>query len=225
MWSIRAPSRPQLTMAPVGWFDGSLGRIPKRRSSRPGAMQPGPRETWRPCPGLWRSYRTHESQTCVARSYPCCRRPRPYRRRPSGMEMGMARVAPRYVRVNPAGPAIPCACKPVATKYVPYCIIPSTRGRGQSVALSQVLADVDRIATEGFKEATLTGVHIGSYGRDLTPRATLLELLRALDSHPSSVVFRLSSLEPMDCGEQIVKPGGSQRPLHATSPLATSERQ
>ena len=85
-----------------------------------------------------------------------------------------------------------------------YCIIPSTRGPGQSIAPSHVLADVDRIATEGFKEAVLTGVHIGSYGRDLTPRTTLLELLRALDAHPSSVVFRVSSLEPMDCGQQII---------------------
>ena len=47
-------------------------------------------------------------------------------------------------------------------------------------------------------------MHLGSYGRDLTPRASLLELLRALDRHPSSVLVRLSSLEPMDCTPAIV---------------------
>ncbi len=85
-----------------------------------------------------------------------------------------------------------------------YCIIPSTRGRGRSTPLSHVLRDVDRIASEGFQEASLTGVHIGSYGRDLTPASSLLELLRALDAHPSTMLFRVSSLEPMDCTDAIV---------------------
>ena len=85
-----------------------------------------------------------------------------------------------------------------------YCIIPSTRGSGRSKSLEAVASEVDRIASEGFKEASLTGVHIGSYGRDLTPASSLLGLLRALDRHPSSVLFRLSSLEPMDCSDEIV---------------------
>ena len=70
--------------------------------------------------------------------------------------------------------------------------------------MCQVLADVNRVADEGFKEAVLTGVHIGSYGRDLEPRTTLLDLLRALDAHPTAIAFRVSSLEPMDCGEPVV---------------------
>ena len=85
-----------------------------------------------------------------------------------------------------------------------YCIIPSTRGAGRSTSLGRVRREVDRIVSEGFKEAALTGVHIGSYGRDLDPPATLLELLRMLDDHPSALMFRLSSLEPMDCSEEIV---------------------
>ncbi len=85
-----------------------------------------------------------------------------------------------------------------------YCIIPSTRGAGRSMPLESVMSEVDRFASEGFKEASLTGVHIGSYGRDLVPASSLLSLLRALDRHPSSVLFRLSSLEPMDCTDEIV---------------------
>ena len=85
-----------------------------------------------------------------------------------------------------------------------YCIIPSTRGDGRSMPLGLVLSEVDRISAEGFKEASLTGVHIGSYGRDLTPTSSLLELLQALDAHPSPILFRLSSLEPMDCTDAIV---------------------
>ena len=85
-----------------------------------------------------------------------------------------------------------------------YCIIPSTRGGGRSKALGDVLAEATRLDGEGFKEAALTGVHIGSYGRDLDPSTNLHTLLCALDEHPSSLMFRLSSLEPMDCTTAIV---------------------
>ena len=85
-----------------------------------------------------------------------------------------------------------------------YCIIPSTRGPGKSLPIRAVLAEVDRVAAEGFKEVTLTGVHLGSYGRDLGSPQTLLDLLRALKAHPATLLFRLSSLEPMDCGPDIV---------------------
>ena len=85
-----------------------------------------------------------------------------------------------------------------------YCIIPSTRGSGRSMLMSRVLREVDRIVADGFKEASLTGVHIGSYGHDLLPQTSLLELIRALDAHPSDLMFRISSLEPMDCSEAIV---------------------
>ena len=53
----------------------------------------------------------------------------------------------------------------------------------------------------------LTGVHLGSYGRDLATDAapcSLSTLLRALDRHPSDVTFRISSLEPMDCPPEVV---------------------
>jgi threonylcarbamoyladenosine tRNA methylthiotransferase MtaB len=87
-----------------------------------------------------------------------------------------------------------------------YCIVPSTRGRGRSRRLAQVLEDVRRLAAAGFKEVWLTGVHLGSYGRDLRPSCRLLDLLVALDREAESldVVFRLSSIEPMDCGDDVI---------------------
>jgi threonylcarbamoyladenosine tRNA methylthiotransferase MtaB len=85
-----------------------------------------------------------------------------------------------------------------------YCIIPSTRGRGVSVPIPGVLHEVRRVAAAGFKEIAVTGVHLGSYGRDLSPAVSLLDLLRALDDLPGEVTFRVSSLEPMDCTAPIV---------------------
>ncbi len=88
-----------------------------------------------------------------------------------------------------------------------YCIIPVTRGRPQSVPPTAIVAEVHRIAAAGFKEIALTGVHLGSYGRDLTtPSSSLVELLRALDGASApDVLFRISSLEPMDCSREIVE--------------------
>ncbi|HEX5473829.1 MAG TPA: tRNA (N(6)-L-threonylcarbamoyladenosine(37)-C(2))-methylthiotransferase MtaB [Vicinamibacterales bacterium] len=80
-----------------------------------------------------------------------------------------------------------------------YCIIPSTRGASRSVPVADVVREVERVAAAGFKEIALTGVHLGSYGRDLTPASSLLQLLQALDHVAGDVRFRISSLEPMDC--------------------------
>lgn len=85
-----------------------------------------------------------------------------------------------------------------------YCIIPSTRGRGQSKPVDEIIRDVDRAVRAGYKEIALTGVHLGSYGRDLSPRSSLLALLEHLDACPEDVLFRVSSLEPMDCAPEVV---------------------
>lgn len=85
-----------------------------------------------------------------------------------------------------------------------YCIIPATRGASRSLPLADLVREIGRVAAAGFKEVTLTGVHLGSYGRDLEPRSSLLELLLALDGIDGDVTFRISSLEPMDCTTEIV---------------------
>jgi threonylcarbamoyladenosine tRNA methylthiotransferase MtaB len=90
-----------------------------------------------------------------------------------------------------------------------YCIIPTTRGRPRSAPVEKVAGEVRRIAAAGFKEIVLTGVHLGSYGRDLGPPSSLAELLDVLHRLPlppaqNPLLFRVSSLEPMDCTPEIV---------------------
>ena len=85
-----------------------------------------------------------------------------------------------------------------------YCIIPTTRGAGRSLPIADVVSEVERVAGAGFKEIAITGVHLGSYGRDLAERASLCDLLEALDAARGDVSFRISSLEPMDCTGAIV---------------------
>jgi threonylcarbamoyladenosine tRNA methylthiotransferase MtaB len=87
-----------------------------------------------------------------------------------------------------------------------YCIVPSTRGPGRSRGVAPVVDEVRRLADAGFRELWLTGVHLGSYGRDLAPPCGLIDLLRALDREAAAidVTFRLSSLEPMDCSDELI---------------------
>ena len=114
------------------------------------------------------------------------------------IEPGVAGRTAFTLRVQ-TGCAEPCS----------YCIIPSTRGRPRSVPLQDLLREVERVVASGFKEIALTGVHLGSYGRDLNPPSSLIELLRHFSSWSAGasaepVLFRISSLEPMDCAREIV---------------------
>jgi threonylcarbamoyladenosine tRNA methylthiotransferase MtaB len=85
-----------------------------------------------------------------------------------------------------------------------YCIIPRTRGTGRSRPLPAVLDDVRRAVDAGYKEIAITGVHLGSYGRDLDDGSSLSTLVAALGDWNGDVLFRISSLEPMDCTPTIV---------------------
>jgi threonylcarbamoyladenosine tRNA methylthiotransferase MtaB len=85
-----------------------------------------------------------------------------------------------------------------------YCIIPSTRGTGRSKPVDEVMAEISRVREAGYREIALTGVHLGSYGRDLADGSALLGLLERIARDSPRVRFRISSLEPMDCSDAIV---------------------
>ena len=85
-----------------------------------------------------------------------------------------------------------------------FCIIPSTRGKGRSAPMAHVLAEIARLQCAGYREVAITGVHLGSYGRDLGDGSSLLALLRMIALNASDTRFRISSLEPMDCSDDIV---------------------
>ncbi|MEI6668125.1 MAG: MiaB/RimO family radical SAM methylthiotransferase [Acidobacteriota bacterium] len=85
-----------------------------------------------------------------------------------------------------------------------FCIIPSTRGVSRSRPLADIRRDVQRVSDAGFREVWIVGVHLGSYGRDLDAAGSLAALLRELATTDGDVVFRLGSLEPMDCTADVV---------------------
>jgi threonylcarbamoyladenosine tRNA methylthiotransferase MtaB len=72
------------------------------------------------------------------------------------------------------------------------------RGRSRSLPAATVLAEVQKLADSGFRELVLSGINLGTYGRDLTPRVEFLELLRRILDETSVVHLRISSIEPLD---------------------------
>ena len=77
-----------------------------------------------------------------------------------------------------------------------FCIIPSVRGKSVSTGKKEILSRVKELAAQGFKEIVLTGIHLSSYGRDLKPRSSLLELLKEITEREELTRIRLSSLDP-----------------------------
>jgi threonylcarbamoyladenosine tRNA methylthiotransferase MtaB len=86
-----------------------------------------------------------------------------------------------------------------------YCIIPQTRGHSTSRPLADVTLQIEEVVAAGYKEIVITGVHLGSYGRDLPVASSLAALVQRLAAWQADVLFRISSLEPMDCTEEIVE--------------------
>jgi tRNA-2-methylthio-N6-dimethylallyladenosine synthase len=90
-----------------------------------------------------------------------------------------------------------------------YCIVPSTRGREVSRPLDALVAEAERMASEGVSEVTLLGQNVNSYGRDLPrhghPRASFAELLTAIDAVDGIERIRYTSPHPQDMKEDVIR--------------------
>ncbi|OGF98089.1 MAG: tRNA (N(6)-L-threonylcarbamoyladenosine(37)-C(2))-methylthiotransferase MtaB [Candidatus Glassbacteria bacterium RBG_16_58_8] len=85
-----------------------------------------------------------------------------------------------------------------------YCIIPSLRGSSVSRSPGAVIEEARSLAAAGYREVVLTGVHIGLYGRDLSPRFSLLDLIRELLERTRGTRFRLSSLDAHEIPDGLI---------------------
>ncbi|MCD1146855.1 tRNA (N(6)-L-threonylcarbamoyladenosine(37)-C(2))-methylthiotransferase MtaB [Peptoniphilus sp. KCTC 25270] len=82
-------------------------------------------------------------------------------------------------------------------QYCSYCIIPYARGFIRSRDLEDSVAEAKRLQEQGFKEIVLTGIHVGSYGKDLEGDLQLIDLIEAIAKVEGIHRIRLSSVEPM----------------------------
>jgi len=79
-----------------------------------------------------------------------------------------------------------------------FCITTVARGAGLSQPVSRVMEDVQSALDGGAQEIVLTGVHLGSWGQELSPRMQLSDLVTEILSRTGVPRLRLSSLEPWD---------------------------
>ncbi len=102
-----------------------------------------------------------------------------------------------------------------------YCIIPSVRGRSRSLPPGEVVAAVRCYIEAGVREVVLSGINLGSYGRDLSPRIPLAVIVRRILDETSLEQLRFSSIEPQHITEDFVALVASSRRIapHFHAPL------
>src|SRR5467141_3779227 len=86
-----------------------------------------------------------------------------------------------------------------------YCVIPFVRGKSRSLPPEMVLQEIQRLSESGFREIVLSGINLGTYGRDLSPRVEFESLLRRILDETSVERLRISSIEPLDVTQDLVE--------------------
>src|SRR5271154_469179 len=90
-----------------------------------------------------------------------------------------------------------------------YCVIPLVRGRSRSLPPDDVIREVRMLGAAGAKEIVLSGINLGSYGRDLVPRVALADVVQRILAETGLEQLRFSSIEPQDVTEDFVALVGS----------------
>ncbi len=85
-----------------------------------------------------------------------------------------------------------------------YCIVPRARGPSRSRPKASIMEELRRMEEAGVKEVVVTGVHLGRYGKDLEPPWSLTKLLWEILERCALPRIRLSSIEPLDLGEDLL---------------------
>jgi threonylcarbamoyladenosine tRNA methylthiotransferase MtaB len=90
-----------------------------------------------------------------------------------------------------------------------YCVIPFVRGKSRSLppdaVIGEVLALTSPNSTHPAREIVLSGINLGTYGRDLSPRVAFEDLLRRILDETSLDRLRISSIEPLDVTADLVE--------------------
>lgn len=89
--------------------------------------------------------------------------------------------------------------------FCAYCIIPFARGPVRSRSLDKIREEAKSLGEAGYGEVVLTGIHIGSYGRDLENGISLMDVIEAVHETKGISRIRLGSLEPVIITEDFVR--------------------
>src|SRR5256712_5279354 len=90
-------------------------------------------------------------------------------------------------------------------KHCTFCVVPRTRGRERSHSPETLLAEVRSLVAEGCREVTLLGQTVNAYGRDLTPRTALAELLEQVNDVTGIARIRFTTSNPYNLTPRLIR--------------------
>jgi threonylcarbamoyladenosine tRNA methylthiotransferase MtaB len=88
--------------------------------------------------------------------------------------------------------------------FCTYCLVPYARGPSRSLTPDKAIDGIRRLKRNGYHEVVLTGIHLGCYGKDLTPPTDLLTLLGQIRKAGAIDRVRLSSIEPRELSDALL---------------------
>ena len=89
--------------------------------------------------------------------------------------------------------------------FCTYCVVPQVRGRERSRKPEEVVAEARALVEAGYKDITLLGQNVNSYGRDLGGGADFADLLRRVNDIPGKFILRFMTSHPKDATEKLFK--------------------
>ncbi|MBD5642897.1 tRNA (N6-isopentenyl adenosine(37)-C2)-methylthiotransferase MiaB [Clostridium botulinum] len=89
--------------------------------------------------------------------------------------------------------------------FCTYCIVPYVRGRERSRTPENIEAEIKKLISEGYKEITLLGQNVNSYGKDLEPRITFAELLKRVNNIEGLERVRFMTSHPKDLTDDVIE--------------------
>ncbi len=88
--------------------------------------------------------------------------------------------------------------------FCTYCVVPYVRGRERSRKFEDVISEIENLAKDGYKEVTLLGQNVNSYGNDLENGKTFAQLLRAVNEIDGIERIRFATSHPKDISDELI---------------------
>lgn len=124
------------------------------------------------------------------------------------------RVFSDMTETNPVAEGIPAIRDNSAKAWLPimygcdnfctYCVVPYVRGRERSRKPEDIIAEFKQIVSEGYKDITLLGQNVNSYGKGLDEDINFSKLIRQLNEIPGEFTIRFMTSHPKDCTKELI---------------------
>ena len=89
--------------------------------------------------------------------------------------------------------------------FCSYCIVPYVRGRERSRQPEDIVKEAEQLVAQGFKDITLLGQNVNSYGKDLDRGVDFADLIRMINDIPGDFLIRFMTSHPKDATEKLFK--------------------